>query len=154
MRHQLIELAYRARKKAWQLLKVRTRGVKVMLFNSAGELLLIRNSYGRSELFVLPGGGIRPWEKPAEAAKREVREELGVTVGSLTFRSRHSSTAEGKRDEIHLFEGVARGDARPDNLEVLEVRFANPEKLPETTSDATRRRVEEYLRRRVPDGSW
>ena len=151
---RLIEMAYAIQKRAWRLFRPRTRGVKVMLFNAAGDLLLIRNSYGRSDLFVLPGGGVRPWEEPATAAKREVKEELGLDVATLTLRSRHSSSAEGKRDEIHLFEAVTHGSPKADNFEVLEICFASPQDLPETTSDATRRRVDEYLGRRIPDGSW
>ena len=50
----------------------------VMLFNERGELLLIRNSYGRSHLWVLPGGGIGRRETPEAAAAREVREEVAV----------------------------------------------------------------------------
>lgn len=74
----MIQLLYRLRRKLIGLLRLRTRGVKVMLLNEKGELLLIRNSYGDSHAFVLPGGGIRPFEAPAVAALREVREEIGI----------------------------------------------------------------------------
>ncbi len=125
-----------------------------MLFNSAGQLVLIRNGYGRSDLFVLPGGGVRPFEEPAAAARREIREELGVALTGLKFRSRHCSTAEGKRDEIHLFEALVDGEVKKDGAEVLEACFASLDNLPSATSPATRRRIEEYLGRREPDGSW
>lgn len=125
-----------------------------MVFNADGELALIRNSYGRSDLFVLPGGGVRPFEAPALAAAREIREELGIEVTQITFRSRHSSQAEGKRDEVYLFEAFA--DSRPDvdEFELEEARFVSLEDLPLATSPATRRRIDEYLGRREPDGSW
>jgi 8-oxo-dGTP pyrophosphatase MutT (NUDIX family) len=69
----LLDLLYRLQRQLWRLFRPRTRGVKVMLFNDAGEIMLVRNSYGRSDLFLLPGGGIRPFEAPAAAAAREVR---------------------------------------------------------------------------------
>lgn len=125
-----------------------------MLFNHNGELALVRNSYGNRELFVLPGGGIRPLEKPSEAAKREIKEELGVIVATVKFRSCHSSAAEGKRDEVHLFEALVDSDLKIDGTEVLEARFASLDNLPKTTSPATRRRIEEYLGMREPDGYW
>lgn len=125
-----------------------------MVFNDAEEIVLIRNGYGRSDLFVLPGGGVKPFEELATAAKREIREELGVEVVTLTFRSRHSSIAEGKRDEIHLFEARVRGTLDIDGYELAEARFAALNDLPPATSPATRRRIEEYLGLREPDGSW
>src|SRR5579859_2312031 len=105
----LLQLAFRFQKQLWQLLRPRTRGVKVMLFNDAGRILLVRNTYGASHLWVFPGGGIRPWEQPARAAEREIREELGCGVQGLTPVSTHFSVAEGKRDTIVLFEAVISG---------------------------------------------
>ena len=147
-------ILYALQKRAWRLFRPRTRGVKVMLFNGSGKLMLIRNSYGRSDLFLLPGGGARPFELPAAAAAREVREELGLEMAGLKFRSLHRNSAEGKRDEIHLFEAVVDGAPRLDKFEIEEARFVTLEDLPSTTSPATRRRIDEYLGRRRPDGSW
>lgn len=150
----IIDIYYALQRRAWRLVRPRTRGVKVMVFNADGELALIRNSYGRPDLFVLPGGGVRPFERPVMAAAREVREELGLVVMGIKFRSRHSSQAEGKRDEIHLFEALVDGRPEVDDFEVEEVRFVSLENLPAATSPATRRRIDEYLGRKVADGSW
>jgi 8-oxo-dGTP pyrophosphatase MutT (NUDIX family) len=153
-RPAFFQLAYGLQRLVWRLLKVRTRGVKIMLFNSAGELALIRNSYGRTDLFVLPGGGVGPFEDPSAAARRELKEELGIEVTELSLRSTHSNVAEGKRDQIFLFEATTRVAATANSYEILEVRSSSPESLPDKSSPATRRRVNEFLGRRVPDGSW
>ena len=149
-----LNLAYRLQKVAWKLLRPRTRGVKVMLFNRNGEIMLIRNSYGESSLFVLPGGGIRPFEDPARAVRREINEELGCDAERITLLSTYSSRAEGKRDTIHLFKADTMGDPRPDNVEVVEAAFFRLDDLPPTTSPATRRRVAEYRRERDVHGDW
>jgi hypothetical protein len=51
----LMQLVYRAQKRMWKLVRSRTRGVKVMLFNEEGEILLIRNSYERASCTFFPG---------------------------------------------------------------------------------------------------
>ena len=125
-----------------------------MLFNEAHEILLIRNSYGRSDQFVLPGGGVRPWEKPEQAARREAREELRCMVEALTPVSTHFSSAEGKRDTVILYTAEIKGPVRPDGLEVEEARFFPLGALPHNLSDATARRIDEHLGKRQRDGSW
>lgn len=125
-----------------------------MLFNDAGEILLVRNSYGASHLFVFPGGGVRPWEQPAVAAEREIREELGCMLDGLMPVSTHLTSAEGKRDTVYLFEAKLAGEPQPDGVEVVEASFFHVDALPETVSPATARRLAER-RGAVPvNGSW
>lgn len=149
-----MEFLYQLRRTLLRRLRWRTRGVKVMLFNRAGELLLIRNSYGRTDLFVLPGGGIRPFERPEAAAGREVREELGCAVAELAFVATYASTQEGKRDTIHLYRARIAGEVRADRFEVAEARFFALDALPATVSPATLRRIAEWRDERAPDASW
>jgi ADP-ribose pyrophosphatase YjhB (NUDIX family) len=56
----------------------------VMLFDEAGDVLLIRFVVPREEgefvFWALPGGEIEAGETEAEAAAREVREELGLEL--------------------------------------------------------------------------
>jgi ADP-ribose pyrophosphatase YjhB (NUDIX family) len=125
-----------------------------MLFDESGRLLLIRNSYGATHLFVLPGGGVRAWEKPDQAALREIREELGCSVTHLVHRSTHFSASEGKRDTIYLFEARLVGEPETDGFEVLEAGLFSIDALPETLSPATARRVAEWLGTTQADGGW
>ena len=150
----LLQPLYRLRKAAFRLLRVRTRGAKVMLFNPKGDLLLIRNSYGRRNEWVLPGGGIGRRETPEAAAARELREEVGLEGRDIALVSRHFNDGEGKRDTIHLFRAVAEGEPRADRFEVEEARFFPLDALPEIVSAATLRRIAEYRGARDRDGRW
>jgi 8-oxo-dGTP pyrophosphatase MutT (NUDIX family) len=150
----LVQLLYRLRRGLIGLLRLRTRGVKVLLLNAEGELLLIRNSYGNSRAFVLPGGAIRPFEAPAAAALREVREEVGISAERVTQLSVHQSRAEGKRDTIHLFSAYSADTPKPDSFEVGEARFFPFDALPETVSAATLRRIAEFRGERPVDAAW
>ena len=152
--NSLLNTLYRLRRGLWRIYRPRTRGVKVMLFDEAGALLLVRHTYGRTDLFLLPGGGIRPFEQPPAAAVREVREELGCGVSALAFVATYQSAAEGKRDTVHLFTARAEGDIRADGVEVEEARFFPLDDLPASVSPATRRRIDEYRGLRERDGAW
>jgi ADP-ribose pyrophosphatase YjhB (NUDIX family) len=139
----LIQVGYRARRLFLRLLRIRTRGVKVMVFNRVGELLLVRNSYGDTQAFVLPGGGIGRREPPEAAAAREVREETGLDIAELRFVAAYGSRREGKRDKIDLFRAVADGAPLADGVEVAEAAFFGLDALPAGVSPATLRRIRE-----------
>lgn len=151
---RLLAPLYRLRRLAWRLLRPRTRGVKVMLFDEAGKLLLVRHTYGDTALFLLPGGGVRPFEKPEKAAAREIREELGCGVEALSLVSVHASTHEGKRDTVFLFSARPVGAVRIDGVEIAEAGFFALNALPATASPATLRRLAEHSGARAADGSW
>ena len=149
-----LDLAYRLQRIVWRRLRPRTRGVKVMLFNEAGDLLLVRNSYGDSNAWVLPGGGIRPWEAPATAALREIREELGVEAAELAAFASYFSTAEGKRDCVPLFTAYSPAAIRTDDFEIAEARFFDLAALPDSVSPATARRIAEHRGERPIADGW
>ena len=137
-----VNALHQAKKQLLKLLRIRTRGVRVMVFNPAGEVLLIRHTYGRSDLYNLPGGGIRPWESPEHAAHRETREEAGCTLAGLVPVS------------VHLFSAQSEDRPIADGVEVEEARFFALDALPATLSPATWRRLQEHLGRRSPNGRW
>lgn len=136
------------------VLRLKTTGVKVMVFNEAGEVLLIRNSYGNSSQYLLPGGGVSRGESPAAAAIREVHEELGLQVRGAEPVWTYESNAEGKRDTIHLFKAMTTEQPRIDDREVIEARFFTMDRLPQAVSPATRRRIAEIRGERPFDGRW
>ena len=149
-----LDLAYRLKRWLWRRFRPRTRGVKVMVFNYRGALLLVRNSYGDTNAWVLPGGGIRPWEEPLAAARREVREELGVEARDLLLAGTYRSGVEGKRDSIHLFTARCEEPVAIDDFEIAEARYVELEALPESLSPATARRIAEHRSGRLTGGNW
>ena len=150
----ILQSAFALRRALFALLRLKTTGVKVMLFNDAQELLLIRNGYGDSNVFLLPGGGVSRGESPQAAAIREVREELGVSIEDVEPFWTYESGAEGKRDTIHVFKAKTRDRVQIDDREVLEARFFALNALPEGVSAATRRRIAEVRQERPIDGRW
>ena len=150
----LVQIAHAIRRLILSWMRIRTRGVKVMLFNDAGELLLIRNSYGNKRVFLLPGGGVGRGETPEAAVVREVREELNLEIVDLNFVATYESSAEGKRDNIHLFSATPRGLLEADSVELEEARFFPLDALPQNLSPATFRRISEVRGERPINGRW
>ena len=150
----IIQAGYALRRMVFGALRLKTIGVKVMLLNEAGEILLIRNGYGDSSFFLLPGGGVSRRESPQAAAIREVREELGVAIEHVEPFWTYESGSEGKRDTIHLFKARTSETVEIDDREVIEARFFRLDALPDSASPATRRRIAELRGERPIDGSW
>ena len=150
----LIDLAHRLRRLALRVFKVRTTGVKAMVFDAEGRLLMIRHRYGSSELWMLPGGAVARGEALAEAAVREVMEEVSCRVDALAPVGTYRNRAEGRRDTVHLFRATTADVPVADGVEVAEARFFALDALPETTSPATMRRIAELIGQRTVTGEW
>lgn len=79
----------------------------------AGALLLVTG--GREESYWTPGGRIEPGESPEEAVRRELLEELGISVDSaqyfLSYQAVHSEENEPKEFGYFLVEH--KGEPRP-----------------------------------------
>ncbi|MDB5195294.1 MAG: hydrolase [Parcubacteria group bacterium] len=58
-------------------------GAAVLLFNERGELLIVDPNYKPD--WGLPGGAVDADESPRLGALREVREELGISLSTLTL---------------------------------------------------------------------
>ena len=146
--------AYRVRRRVMALLRWRTQGVKLLVFDREGHLLLVRHRYGRSDLHMLPGGGIARGEGAAQAAARELREETGCIARALMLVGRYESRTEGRRDTVFLF--TARSDEAPvpDGGELAEAAFHALDDLPATLSPATRRRIQEWTGARERGNDW
>ncbi|MDR6787629.1 8-oxo-dGTP pyrophosphatase MutT (NUDIX family) [Sphingomonas sp. BE138] len=154
MSRVLLQLAYRVRLRVLALLRWRTRGVKVLVFDGQGRVLLVRHRYGRSDLHMLPGGGIARGEPPAAAAVREVREETGCTLRQVTFVARYESRAERRRDTVDLFHAMTDDAPIPDARELEAACFHALDTLPAALSPATRRRIDEWRGVRERSATW
>lgn len=139
----LLDLAYRLRRLVLGRTGWPTRGVRVMVFDRAGRLLLVRHGYADRAAWMLPGGGLGWREAPAAGAVREVREETGCAIEAVEALGAFPSTAKGWPDTVHLFRATTAGAPQGDGWEVEEARFFARDALPAATSPATLRRLAE-----------
>jgi 8-oxo-dGTP pyrophosphatase MutT (NUDIX family) len=126
---RLRRLAYRAAHAGlrawWWLRRPTNRGVKLVLEDDGGRVLLVRHTYGDRDAWELPGGGLHRGEAPQDAAAREAHEELGVSPSWAPFAAVPAG-GDGKVTTLHVF--AARHDGTPlrvDAGELAEVRWAD-----------------------------
>jgi len=124
------KVAARLRRLYWFVFRPQTFGVKCVVVHD-GKWLMIRNSYGNAQ-WTFPGGAIDRGEQPADAAIREVREEVGISLGSVEPIGFYTSDREYKHDTVHCFvANVLRPDHQIDMVEVIESAWFSPDALPE-----------------------
>lgn len=113
----------------WFLARPRTRGVKCVVFHD-GEVLMIKNSYGHRR-WTFPGGRMRRREDPESAVRREVREEVGITLGAVRYLGSYSTSRLHHRDTVHCFATDASSRAyRVDGREVVAAAWFSPVRPP------------------------
>lgn len=130
--------AVRHRWRRWR--QVPIAGVSVIITNLGGDVLLLKHSYG-PDVWSLPGGGLARGEDPTEAARREVREELGIELPRVEAIGTLEEVLSGSPHTAHLFAATCDQNPRPDGREVVEARFFPSHSLPEPLGKTTRARI-------------
>lgn len=111
-----------------------TFGVKVVIEDErSGDILVVRHSYGDRGVWHIPGGGYWPRrETPEQAARREVREELGLEIGALTHLGEYRTDKLGNRDTAQIFSAVVRDASISTSAEIDEYIWASRRTVGET----------------------
>ncbi|HEY3141122.1 MAG TPA: NUDIX hydrolase [Acidimicrobiales bacterium] len=124
----------------------------VLFFDEAGRILMVVPSY--KDYLDIPGGFVEPGETPLEAARREVREELGIEppIGRLLI----VDWSPGDK-LIFIFDG---GDLAPelrariqvDGGEILDYDFHPVDEVEQLTIPPFVRRIVQAARAREDGG--
>ncbi|MGI9022818.1 MAG: NUDIX domain-containing protein [Acidimicrobiales bacterium] len=125
-------------------------GAVCVVNRADGALLLVRHSYRKGWGF--PGGLLKRGEAPVDAAAREMREEIGLTM-DLDDNPHVVVDAPVRRVDViytaRLPDGAA--DPEPQSAEIVDVGWFAPGNLPRLGTEAASTLVE--LGRVRPPGS-
>jgi len=128
-------------------------GVQAIATDTAGRVLLIRHTYRPG--WYLPGGGIKRFESGERAIARELAEEAGVVHANAPILfGFYLRRVGGHSDYIALYtvkDAVA--NFRP-NVEIAELRLADPNAPPLGTSAGTLRRLAEFTGKTNKSAEW
>jgi ADP-ribose pyrophosphatase YjhB (NUDIX family) len=119
-------------------------GVRVVVVDDR-RVLLVAHWYA-PWAWTLPGGGIGKNESAEDAAKREVKEETGLTVRSLGGEVGTYTGTWGRHDQVVVFwtsdfEGSL---AMTPTLEIMARSWFDIDSLPEEISPSNRQRILTY----------
>lgn len=138
----------------WRRRRPLTLGVRGVVTNDEGQVLLIRHSYTPGWHF--PGGGVEKGETTVTALKRELHEEACITLReSPSLISVHSNHRVFPNDHVLVFRihDWEAEDFQP-NGEVREIRFVEPRDPPEGVTGGTLRRLGEIFGDKPPSDDW
>lgn len=134
-------------------------GAGVILFNSQGQILVVKPNY--REGWLLTGGTIDEGESPAQTAIRETFEEVGITLSAVTFlyvEFEHALRADAPDFLEFMFSGGVLTDEqiagiKLETAELDEYAFVDPEKAIEMLKGGSSRRLRvalEALKNNMP----
>jgi len=134
-------------------MKILVPGVRTLVFDDAGRLLLARQRVFGS--WSLPHGCVDVGESALDAAIRETEEEVGVRIeaGRLfgVYTDPKYSVTYPNGDEVQTFTIAVVADRwsgapRPDLDEILEVAFFPLDALPEPLYEIHRETIDDWRR--------
>ena len=138
-------LALKALRAYWWIRRPVTLGVKGVLLDEEGRVLLVRHTYQPG--WHLPGGGVKSGESLIDAVIREVREETGHLVEERPDDAFgiYCNFTEFKSDHVAVFVFRRWQQLKPHRRspEIDEFGFFSLAALPAETTPATRRRLDE-----------
>jgi ADP-ribose pyrophosphatase YjhB (NUDIX family) len=136
----------RAFQSVFRLQRSLTLGVRGVVTDASGKVLLLRHTYTPGWHF--PGGGVEKGETASQSLIRELKEEAGIEAKpeSLELVSVHANHAFFPNDHVLVFrvkdwtqgEMTSRG-------EIAEIRFFDPATPPEGISKGTKHRLDELF---------
>ena len=139
----------------WLLTRGTTLGVRAIVVDGDGRVLLVRHTYIPG--WYLPGGGVETSETLVAAIERELREETNVQiVGDMELVGFYHNPKTSMRDHVGLY--LCRNwqqDSPPKpNLEIADCRFFALDELPDETTNGTRARLNEVFHGQQKSDIW
>lgn len=136
------------------LLGASTVGVRVLVMNGQGQILLVRHTYMPGWHF--PGGGVLRGEPARVAAIRELREETGViATEDIEIFGVYFHTVMRVNDYIVFYVVKKFSETQiPLGGEIAEVRWVAVDNVPPDISSGTRARIDEYFHHQPKIDLW
>jgi 8-oxo-dGTP pyrophosphatase MutT (NUDIX family) len=138
----IANIIYKSNKLLNKIVTPTTIGVRVILVRDE-EVLLVKHTY--LDGWYMPGGRVNKGETLEQAIRRELKEELGADLETISLHGIYNNFSEYKNDNVVIF--ICRDFTLTGSTdrEIEKYDFFRFDELPEKVSPATRRRILEYV---------
>lgn len=135
------------------LLDASTVGVRAIVINDKNEILLVKHTYKHD--WYLPGGGVQQNETANAAIIRELYEETGVRVTHAPILINiYLHQINGVDDYPILYVVKSFTQEKISSPEIAKCEWFDFKNLPDDTSPATKKKLEEYFLNAPYTGYW
>ena len=116
-----------------------------VVVNEQGRVLLVKHVFRPGSGWGIPGGFINKGEQAEDAARRELREEIGLELDRVELA--FVRTVEQVNQLEIIFRCSASGTPRPRNIEIQRVAWFELDELPDDLPQAQRQTIKRALQR-------
>jgi len=110
LRAIIYRFSYPAAVLGWFLVRPRVRAAACIV-DYEGRFLLVRHTYGDRDKWGIPGGHVERGEDLVAAARREIREEVGLNLGELQHVTDLKFTDHYKSVHLTVYRATATSSA-------------------------------------------
>ena len=130
-----LRAAFQVLRVYWFVRRPKAVGVKCAVVDGE-RVVLVRHTYGDRHVWDMPGGAVKRGETTLEAARREVREEIGVEAGEWRDLGGIFLIIRGKRNRLYGCAAVVDPDTPvvADQVEIAEAEWFRRDALPENVT--------------------
>ena len=124
-----VRMLYKLARIYWFFRRPSTHGAKIVLKND-GAILCVRHTY-QPDTWTFPGGGMKRGENAEDTLRREVKEEVGIDLGNITYAGEFQATYDFKNDTVLVYcASVSNPFVICDRLEIAEAQWFPLDRIP------------------------
>ena len=114
-----------------------------IISDAEGRVLLLKHRFRSGSGWGIPGGFIKADEQPEDGLRRELREEIGLELQTLTLYK--ARAFKGVRQIEIIFYGRTHGTATPQSQEIKKAGWFTLDSLPKGLPSDQQRLIKDVL---------